>query len=411
MRFQDEEWHHVEQALREPEPWTLLDELLLPPPDPRPLRELAATLEEERAAAREKLQPLLESPERFEAARVAEDAEFQSSAVVEVLTDLADALHDARPQFALTLADAAVSIGMSLAAVHELRFKSLLGYARLARAKALFIIGRYREAEEELRIADGAFADDRYATEWDFARVRLLRSNVFVETHRLDDAVAQASHAARVFAEFGDARRYLAARLIEGGVLFVRRDYRDAARLLDDAAEQSRKTRDQLNRARARQTAGNCYIELGEFARAEAYLNEAVELWKQLGLNVECVRSSWSLGVLARARGDFETAIARIGDAAVQFDAAGVINDAAVARLELAEELLLARRGDEVPDVLRGVVLSFTNEGMMRNANLAVAYLREAAEAGSVETRLIRQVREYLEGLPSHPGSVFMPPP
>ena len=61
----------------------------------------------------------------------------------------------------------------------------------------------------------------------------------------------------------------------------------------------------------------------------------------------------------------------------------------------------------EVPDVLRGVVVNFAGEGIMRNANIALAYLREAVESESIEQRLIRHVRAYLEELPSHPGEEF----
>jgi len=408
MTLEEEEWHHVEHALREPEPWTLMDELIVPRSDPRALRELAARLEEERAAAREQLEPLLESPERFEAARVDHDARFQSSAVVEVLTWTAESLHDDRPEFARVISDAAVRIAMNLAGVEQLRSRSLLGCAHLARGKVLFIIGRYRDAEDELRLANDAFAADRRATDWDFARVALMHANVCVETDRLDEALEQASRAATRFGMFGDTARYLAARMVEGHVLFMNRDYGNAARVLDRVAEQARRIGDALHRARACQSAGNCYIELGEPSRAEARLREALALWNELGLEVERIRTNWSLGVLAKARGDLDGAIVRLEDAYRAFEAAGVVNDAAMARLELAEVLLLVGRAADVREVLRGVVVRFTGEGLMRNANVALAYLREAVESGAVEQRVIQHVRRYLEQLPSHADSRFV---
>ena len=407
MRFDEKEWQRLEDALRDPEPWALADELALPPPDPQSLRELAWKIEEERAVAREQLEPLLQSPQRFEAASVDGDPEFLSSGVVEVLTSAAEALHEQRPQFALVLADTAISIATKLAGVDELRSPSLLGYARLERAKVLFIIGRYRECEEELRLADVAFRSDEYATDWDHARVALVRANACVETHRLDEAIEEANEAASVFEVFGDTARYLAARMIEGNVLFMRRDYTAAAHVLDALAAEARDAGDKMHLALSSQSAGNCYIELGELSTAEARLVQALALWNELGVPVERVRTNWSLGVLARARGDFDLAITRITEAYRAFDALGIINDAAIARLELAELLLLADRTAEVPDVLRGVVVSFAGEGMMRNANIALAYLREAVESESIEQRLIRHVREYLEELPSHPGAEF----
>jgi tetratricopeptide (TPR) repeat protein len=174
--------------------------------------------------------------------------------------------------------------------------------------------------------------------------------------------------------------------------------------LLDHIAAE---TDDPMVKARVRHSAGNCYIELGDLEKAESFLLEANALWSALGLDVERVRTGWSLGVLAKARGDIDEAIARIDGARSAFEALGIVNDAAIARLELAEVLLLADRADEVPDVLRNVVVSFTSEGVMRNASLALAYLREAVEAGAVEARLLRHVRTYLVDLPADPVKTF----
>jgi tetratricopeptide (TPR) repeat protein len=406
--WDEQDWKRFEDALRDREPWELAAELELPPPDTGALRELATRLDEERTAAQALLEPLLVSLRVFEEAQVERDGRFRTRAAVDALTTAAVNWRERQPAFALVIATAAVTIATKLASVHELR-PMLLGSARLERAKALFVIGKYRECEEELVRADAAFGDDPFATEWEHARVSLVRSNIYVETHRPDEAMVEARGAARTFRAFGDTALYLAARMVEGGVLVIQRSFRAAADTLDALAAEALRAGDQLHRARARQTAANCYIELREYETAAAYLFEALTLWDELGLDTERVRTNWSIGVLLLARGEVDSAIERIDQARRSFEALGVVNDAAIARLELAEALLAADRPAEVPDLLRNVVVSFTSEGIMHNARIALAYLREAVEAGAIEPRIIRHVRNYLEELPTHPTSAFTP--
>lgn len=406
--WDNEQWQRFEEALRSPEPWELADQFLIPPPNVAPLRLVAARLDEERTAARTLLDPLLVSLETFTAAKVDGDPAFHTCGVVDVLNDAARPLRNTQPQLALATATAAVTIAAKLAQVGSCTPR-VLGRTYMERGWALFFVGRYREAEEALRHADVAYAEDPRATDWDRAHAALARANVYVETHRHDEASREARFAAKVFATFGDHHYSLAARVIDGHVLFLRRDYAGAAAVLDAVALEASRSGDRLHLARARQSAGNCYIELGDLAKAEDYFYTALTLWDELELDVERLRTEWSLGALSKARGDLDEAILRIDEARRAFEKLGIVNDAAITRLELAEVLLLADRPSEVPDLLRDVVVSFTSEGMMRNASMALAYLREAVEAGGIEPRLVRHVRDYLEELPIHPANLFTP--
>jgi tetratricopeptide (TPR) repeat protein len=406
--WDEEDWKRFEDALRDREPWELAAELEQPPPDTGTLRELAARLDGERTAAQVRLEPLLTSLAAFDEAEIESDPAFHTRGVVDVLHGRARTLRNTQPQLALAAANAAASIAMKLAQVGSCP-GSILGRAHVDHAWAFFFVGRYRDAEEALRRADAAFDDDPFVTDWDRAQASLVRANTYVETHRLDKASAEAVWAAAAFEAFGDFRYALAASLIEGGILFMRRDYHTAARLLDRLAAEAERIGDRLHFARARQTAGNCYVELGEHEKAAQYFFDALVVWDELRLDTERVRTNWSIGVLHKAMGDLEGAIVRIDEARRAFEAMGVVNDAAIARLELAEVLLLADRPDEVPDLLRNVVVSFTSEGIMHNAKLALAYLREAVEAGAIEPRIVRHVRDYLEELPTHPTSGFVP--
>lgn len=406
--WDEQDWKRFEDALRDREPWELATELELPPPDPAPLRALAARLDEERTAAQKVLAPLLASQAAFEGAGVGKDPAFRTIGIVGVLGEASRTLRNTQPQFAVSVAHAAVAIANELTK-NEACPSRVLGRTYVDYAWTLFFVGRYREVEDALLRAEAAFDDDPIATDWDRAHGAVVRANTFVELHRLDEASVEALWAASAFQAFGDSRYFLIASLIEGGILFMRREYRAAADLLDQLAVEAGRIGDRLTVARARQTAGNCYIELREHAKAADYFREALTVWDELGLETERVRTNWSLGVLHKSMGDLDGAIQRVDQSRRGFEALGVVNDAALARLDLAELLLLAERAEEVPDLLRDVVVSFTNEGIMQNAKLALAYLREAVEAGAIEARMVRHVRDYLEDLPTRPSSVFLP--
>jgi tetratricopeptide (TPR) repeat protein len=404
----EKEWERFEEALRTREPWEMAEELRLPPPDPGPLRELASRLDQERTAAQALLEPALTSLTAFREAEIERNPAFRTRGVVDVLNDSARPLRNSQPQFALATAAAAVSIARQLAKGDACPGR-VLGRTHVEHAWAFFFVGRYRDAEESLRRADTAFDDDPLATDWDRAHASLVRANTYRETHRFHEASAETLSAAAAFQAFGDERYFLIASLLEGGILFVQRDYRAGAEVLDRLAADAERVGDRLHFARARQTAGSCYTELGEHAKAAEYFFDALAVWDEWGLDVERVRTNWSIGVLHKSMGDLEDAIARIDEARRAFEGLGIVNDAAIARLDLAEVLLLAGRPAEVPDLLRDVVVSFASEGIMRNASIALAYLREAADSGPIEPRVVRHVRDYLEGLPLRPTSVFTP--
>lgn len=79
--------------------------------------------------------------------------------------------------------------------------------------------------------------------------------------------------------------------------------------------------------------------------------------------------------------------------------------------MQLGEVLLAIGRPETVPLLLRDVVVTFASEGMMRNARIALAFLKEAIEQNRLTPDLIRHVRKYIEHIPSHPSVRFMPLP
>ncbi|MGN6186735.1 MAG: tetratricopeptide repeat protein [Thermoanaerobaculia bacterium] len=322
------------------------------------------------------------------------------------MAETAEKLRQKQPLFALALADAGIAIGRELLKKQSLRSASYLGDAWKERAIALAFIGKYRDAEEACNEAVAAYKSDPHATELDHAIVQLVRANFYVESDRLAEAEALATSAATTFRLFGDTDRYFSTLLLRGNILYMRRDYQGAVAVFEELIPIARRGND-LALVRALTNAAESHVALNHYALATNYFSEARSLWKKLGYQLEIVRANWSLANILLNTGQIENAIEALVDVRNDFDELGVVNDSALARLQLAEALIVANRSDEVAMVLDGVAVSFANEGLMRNANYALACLREAIESNNLEATLIRSVRLYLEELPFSPERTF----
>jgi tetratricopeptide (TPR) repeat protein len=400
----------IDGALREPIPWEISDDLRSePPPVPDALRNRAIRIDEEAAAARALLPPLLASPLRFRKARVEDDPRFHTTGAVAALYRAARELTERQPQFALLAANAAVTLATRLAAAGALRSNLHLGRAYLERGRTLFLIGRYKDSEQSLDRAESAYDQEPQATGWDLASVWLIRANVCVESERMEEGRLLAMAAARQFRIFGDPVMYLNARLLIAIVLSEEGDHRASLEVSEEIIRLTRERRDTLLLARALHNCAETHLLLREFDKALPLYLEAYAIWDELGLEVERIRTNWSLATLDTETGKLEDGIQRLEETYRAFEALGVVNDAALARMELGEALLRAGRPETVPDLLRNVAVNFASEGMMRNARIALASLHEAIERNWLSADLVRHVRTYIEQLPFQPTLPFVP--
>jgi len=399
----------IDSALREPIPWEISDDIRADTPVPDVLRDRALAIQEEDAAARALLAPLLASPLRFRNARVEEDPRFHTTGAVAALYRAARELTERQPQFALLVVNAAVSLATKLAAAGTLRSNLHLGRAYLERGRTLFLIGRYKDAEQSLDRAESTYDQDPEATGWDLAWVWLARANIYVESERLRSGRLLALAAARQFRIFGDPVRYLHARLLLANVLFMEGDYRASAEAAEEIIRITRERGDTLLLGGALQNCAEASLRLREFEKARPLYIEACAIWDELGLDVERIRTKRSLATLDIETSRLEDGIKHLDETYRAFEALGISLDAALTRMELGEVLLRAGRPETVPDLLRNVAVNFASEGMMRNARIALAYLHEAIEQNRLSADLVRHVRAYIEQLPFQPNTAFAP--
>ncbi|HEX9983506.1 MAG TPA: hypothetical protein VGF69_09590 [Thermoanaerobaculia bacterium] len=398
----------IDDELRSKDVWILCEDLrAMTIKSLASLLRTAAEVDAARERAATVLRPLLTSPSAFDQAHVTRDARLHSGAGVQLLCDAAEQQRERLPVFGLDLATAASTIASKL--LGQRSMYSLLGRAETERAIALIAMGRLSAADDALQRAEVALDKSEDVTDWEYARVHLTRAILSTTAERYAEAIAQATAAAEGFLAAGDVDRYLRARVAQVSALLARRDYTSAAALAEEVLTAAKKSNNKLLLGRAYNNAGLSHDGLGLLDSAMAFYSEAAALWDELDVPVESSRTDWSIASLLLREGMFVEAVEQLALIPPQFEALGMANDAALARLELAEALLLAERPGEVASVLDGVTMHFTHEGLTHSANLAVAYLREAMANDSVSPHLLRYVRSYLEQLSPTKQTPFVP--
>ncbi|HEY0140527.1 MAG TPA: tetratricopeptide repeat protein [Thermoanaerobaculia bacterium] len=377
----------------------------VPPPADR--REQYAELRQERADVLQRLQPLLRSIDTFRRGEVEHSRQFRSAAAVHVLTKEANRLRQMNPQFALMVAEAAIAIAEKLD--RDQVSPASLGYAWLERAIACGTLGRHREADIAVSHSETAFDSDETTELWDWANVWFSRINARLETSRLDEALQYIDRAADAYLSYGDRWRYLRVLLVKAGILYLRGEYRESADAYEQILAMLHAGTDTEPYATAQHNVAHCYLGLGELDRAEALFSESLATWDRLGFEIQRTRALWGLASVVFVRGEWSQALAALEVVRRQLVALGVVNDDALVRLEMAEALLLLGRPAEVRPLLDNVVVQFATEGMMRNARMALAYIREAMQAERLTVRDLRHVRDYLANLPMRSVEPFVP--
>lgn len=394
-------------ALHDPLPWEVAESMPARREAPPALLNQARAIADADAHARELLLPLVDSAIRFREAHVEDDPRFHTLAAIRLLCKVANGMHERQPQFGLVLADTALSIADKLPDSLKARSSWYAGTAFKERANALRYLGRFKEAEEALDRAEEAFESDEHVEPFDLAIVQYVRATVCAETERFDDTVRLARESASQFLLYGDQRRYLAARLVEGfGYYCVDRD-REAAPIFESVIAAARSAREMWILAGALSNAAACYTHLHLYEKAAEYYAEAVSVFTRLEIPTERARTLWAWAAMKVESGDYENGLPELELSLARLKRLELGNDASLATLDLAAGLLAAGQPDRVPALCRSVAVTFASEGMTRSARKALAYLSEAVSSGTATADEVRHIRTYLERLPTHPNQEF----
>ena len=393
---------HVWQTEDQPETEAREDQLLA----------FAALMQHEYTAAGDSLQPILTDAVAFVRERVERNEAYRSAGAVRVLAEAANAACEREPIHARNLADASLAIASSLPAgkypAESLR--ALRGLAWKERANALRYLGEYDSALDALSHAEEEF-EYFGARSFESASVAYIRAVILTYTDRLDEAVKQADLSASIFKEYGDVERAMRARSVQAGVLFYRHEHRAAVAIFEELLEYASSRNDTVEMARQSFNLAACWIELGETADAKSLLTRAKQTYESHGMQTEVIATDWKLGVVARIAGEVERSVTLLRAPKASCESLGLADEAANATLDLMESLLLLGLDRDIASLCSDVMRHYRRAGKVRQALTAVAFLKEAAIAGTIRTQTVKHVRRFVEALEREPELLFVPLP
>jgi tetratricopeptide (TPR) repeat protein len=400
-----------ESALREPESWAGVSNA---PAAPKDLRAFAARAAAEDAEAAQLLEEFKEpaAAARFVWTDIPTKPEYQTGGVARLLCKLANGMCERDPLYALKLAEAATAISTGLPeesyprrTIHNLR-----GDAQKEQANAFFLLGRLPQALRAITIAESEYRKLPHES-IGLVAVKYIRGFIQYEQEDFEAAERSVHEAAEAALHFGAADRYMSARYLLGRILFDRHEYIAAAGVFESILRYGEEKRDVPWIARASHVLGGCYLELGKKVEASRSLHEALRLYTDLGFGPEVTRTHWTIARLLFAEGNGSQAIYRLRRTIAEFTGYGILTDAALVAVDLAEILHATGRLREIPKVLSSVVQTFTDAGKLTSALAALAYLKEAATAGTMTSQLVAHVRRFVMRAEREPERFFAPPP
>lgn len=383
---------------------------------PRPetlafLRGVQKTMNDEDAIAELYVKQLLAGSRDTWAPRLAEHPQWRTAAVVRKLIAATDRAIEVMPADAVEITGMTVEIADGLPAsdvsatfVARLRFA-----AYLERAYALMYTGAFVQALATLAVAD-AF-EPTIGSEFDRARLDLVRVLVYGALERRDEALMIAHSAGRVFQDHDDFGRYTAARCAEAIILYHARRFREALVIHTALADDHRV--DPRWRASSLHNAALCFRELGAFDDSIQYTIKAIDAFDRQQMVSFRVKSRWNLARLFAAQQRHAEALQILPSIQEEFRDLGMAIDVALVAVDLSESLLALDRVSEIPHACRVAMDYFRSAklGYTEGALKALATLREAASRSTLTVADVHGLRTYFEHLPQDPHVMYASQP
>ena len=399
----------LEEDLRDPGVW----EPFTGSPALASLRACAEQIATEDSEAEELLQKFLASPATLAATNLAVlGKRYVNGGVVRRLSTHAHEVCESEPLDALIFAEAAVTIAELLPeetypakAVFELR-----GTAWKECANAQMVLGQFPDALESLNRAERAYRK-LASPALGLSIVALVRAGVLYEQQKLDEAAAQADAAEVGFANIGDDDRRVRALHLRGSIKLEAGDLTAAITLYQQALHYGETMNDPIWIARAAYAIGVCETDRNNLTEASLQYHRALIIFREFGPEGDRLATMWGLARVVLQGGKFSEAIRRLRDVADEFEKRGMLHDAALVGLDIAEGLLSLGETKQIANLAARLFRVFKDGDMLSGALTALAYMKESAMRGKLTPAGVATVRAFLERARRRPDLVFVPPP
>ncbi|HEV7486818.1 MAG TPA: hypothetical protein VGQ65_14165 [Thermoanaerobaculia bacterium] len=309
-----------------------------------------------------------------------------------------------RPEYALHLIGVAERIASFLS---DVECRSVLGDAWKHRSNALRHLGRYEEALDAAALAE-SFHASLVTGEFDLAQAQFARAGTLFKMTRYAEALEVLGTAAATLRNYGNsvplAKTIMldaAIRIEEGDVGMAQERWREVLPILKHLG-------DEVEQARVLANLAECNLRLGAYEQAMADAKSSVDRYRALHMEMESIRSEWTIGMVHLARGESDDGLAVLENAAAAFETLSMSGDAGFVKLDVCEELLRREEWNEAEVTARGLASLFIAAHVTTASTRALDFLRRSVENRQATAETVRYVREYVTA--DDPARRFEPP-
>jgi AraC-like DNA-binding protein len=367
------------ETIASPEAWETAEAAVDAEGDRQRLVAFAARVQHEYAEAEARLAPFLNNPLAFLRMRVERRQEYRTAGAVRLLVEAAHASCEREPMHARNIAEAAVAIAdqLTLAEYPAPVLYMLHGLAWKERANAMRFIGEYQEALVSLDRSEREFQRLPMRS-IELGNIAYIRAVVLTYMDRLDEAERFAAESAGLFAAFGDTERWLLSTAAQAAILYYRSDYTAALAIFERLLRHAEENGATVEIARHSTNAGVCCVKIGNAAQAARHLLIARQIYTRLENELEVVRVDRWMAVLSRVDGDLTESITRLRRVRSEFERLSLLDDAALATIDLVESLIMAGQTSEIAEVCSDTMRYIRRAGNNRQA--FISWCRRAVD-------------------------------
>jgi KaiC/GvpD/RAD55 family RecA-like ATPase len=138
---------------------------------------------------------------------------------------------------------------------------------------------------------------------------------------------------------------------------------------------------------------------------------QAILIFRETGPAADRASTEWGLARVVLHGGNPTEAVRRLRDVIAAFEQMGMVTDAALASLDMADAFLVLKRPEQIEKVARHAFRVLKKAGVVTGALTALAYLKEATASRRVSPAVIDGVRRFLRRVERQPELLFIPPP
>jgi tetratricopeptide (TPR) repeat protein len=332
--------------------------------------------------------------------RLAESNALRNNAALEQISEEVRKRLDRDPAQALAVANLAAAIADTIPASSypPLVIAQIRSTALRDRANALRYLGRLDEAYDAIEAAESRLSDFPAAVH-DRAIIWLVKAMILAQLNHFDEAEKMINAASVIFEDVNDSARFLQAGVVNGNLLGRQERYAEAQTLFTDLLDVAVSSRDVETEARLHNNLGYCYVNLGDYTKANIHFSESIAKFTDLGFGAEIARTGRGAGVVLINKGQFDLGCDRLREARTSFARLRMPEEAGLCALRLIEAMVERGQTDDARDLAVTVIDEFTAAALDTRAIDAVVRLRNSFDADGATAEAVRTVHAFVESL------------